>query len=135
MDQSLRRMVRRRAGNVCEYCRLPQASSRFVRFHIEHIVARQHGGATHADNLALACGHCNRRKGPNIAGLDPQTGQLAPLFHPRRDRWADHFTWNGTIIVGKTPVERVTVALLAMNDWQRVELRDNLQGLEEPFTG
>jgi hypothetical protein len=31
MDEALRSLVRRRAGNVCEYCRLPQAASRLVR--------------------------------------------------------------------------------------------------------
>jgi hypothetical protein len=58
MDQALRSLVRRRAGNVCEYCRLPQSSSRFVRFHIEHIIARQHSGRSEESNLALACGYC-----------------------------------------------------------------------------
>jgi hypothetical protein len=135
MDAALRTFVRRRAGDLCEYCRLPQASSRYVRFHIEHIVARQHNGSSDADNLALACGFCNHQKGPNIAGLDPQTGGLVPLFHPRRDSWTDHFAWHDTLIVGQTPVGRATVELLGMNDWQRIELRDNLQALGEPFAG
>jgi hypothetical protein len=132
MDQALRSIVRRRAG---EYCRLPQASSRFVRFHVEHIIARQHGGQSVEDNLALSCGYCNQHKGPNIAAIDPESGQLVPLFHPRRDRWSQHFTWNGSILVGLTPLGRATTALLAINDWQRVELRDNLQQLGEPFAG
>jgi hypothetical protein len=112
MDQALRSLVRVRAGDVCEYCRLPQASSRYVRFHIEHIIAQQHGGPSEADNLALACGYCNHHKGPNIAGLDPQTGQLVSLFHPRHYSWTDHFVWHGTIIIGLTPVGRATVELL-----------------------
>jgi hypothetical protein len=37
--------------------------------------------------------------------------------------------------VGQTPVARATVQLLAMNDWQRVEVRENLQTLGEPFAG
>jgi hypothetical protein len=37
------------------------------------------------------------------------------LYHPRRDRWAEHFAWSGTAIVGQTPIGRVTVAILAMN--------------------
>ena len=98
MDAALRALVRRRAGEVCEYCRLPQASSRFARFHVEHIIARQHGGTTEADNLALACSFCNLHKGPNIAALDNDTGQLVSLFHPRCDRWADHFAWQGEVI-------------------------------------
>jgi hypothetical protein len=135
MDQALRSLVRRRAGDVCEYRRLPQGSSPFVRFQVEHIVALQHGGQSNADNLALACGYCNRHKGPNIAGLDPKTGELVLLFDPRRDLWSDHFTWNDIVILGTTPIGRTTVQVLGMNDWQRVELRENLQSLGEAFAG
>ena len=135
MDESLRSHIRRRADDACEYCRLPQAASPIVRFHIEHIIARQHRGRTESDNLALACSHCNFHKGPNIAGLDPVDGQLMPLFHPRRNRWTEHFAWDGTLVVGLTPTGRATVDLLAMNDWQRVEVRENLQMLGEHFAG
>jgi hypothetical protein len=115
MDEALRQLVRQRADDACEYCRMPQ---RFYRpqFQIEHVVARQHGGPTAADNLALACQHCNSHKGPNIAGLDPDTGQLTRLFNPRGDTWDDHFEWAGHVLVGKTPVGRATVAVLAVND-------------------
>ena len=71
--------VRRRAGYRCEYCRLPQVAFR-RSFHIEHIVARQHGGSKQLDNLALACWNCNLKKGPNLAGVDPGTGQTAALL-------------------------------------------------------
>jgi len=135
MDAALRSLVRRRAGNLCEYCRLPQAASSFASFHIEHIIARQHGGATESENLAVACSFCNLHKGPNIATFDPETGQLTRLFHPRRDRWADHFSWDGTTVAGMTPVGRATVELLAMNEWQRIEFRENLQSLGKPFAG
>jgi hypothetical protein len=135
MDAALRSVVARRAGNACEYCRLPQVSSRYVRFHVDHVIARQHKGETDASNLALACGRCNRNKGPNIAGIDPETGQLVPLYHPRHQKWSDHFQWQGTMLVGRTPIGRATVELLAINDWQRVELRENLQALGEPFAG
>jgi hypothetical protein len=135
MDQALRMLIRSRAGDVCEYCRLPQAASRFARFHIEHVIARQHGGLTEPNNLAMACSFCNFHKGPNIASLDPDSGQLVSLFHPRWDHWPEHFAWQGTVAVGRTAIGRATVQLLAMNDWQRVELRDNLQALGEPFGG
>jgi hypothetical protein len=82
--------VRRRAGERCEYCRLPQAAFR-RRFHIEHIIAGQHGGTTELDNLALACWQCNFKKGPNLSGIDPETAQVTPLFNPRKERWASHF--------------------------------------------
>jgi len=40
------------------------------------------------ENLALACLHCNQHKGPNIAGRNPETGEIVELFHPRQDRGA-----------------------------------------------
>ena len=57
----------------------------------DHITAVQHGGRPAADNLALACCDCNLLKGPNIASVDPESGRMVRLFHPRRDKWAEHF--------------------------------------------
>ena len=82
--------VRRRAAGLCEYCHIPEAAFRRA-FHIEHVIARQHGGATTVDNLALACWMCNLKKGPNLTGIDPQTGQITSLFNPRSDRFARPF--------------------------------------------
>ena len=125
MDAARRDLVRRRAENRCEYCLLPQEHSDLTH-HIEHIVARQHGGSDGDDNLALACHRCNLRKGPNLTGIDPFTGELVPLFHPRRDEWNIHFRWQGVHIEGVTPVGRATVQVLAMNDARRLELRMEL---------
>ncbi len=81
-------------------------------------------------NLALACPHCNRYEGPNIAGLDPLTGQLVRLFHPRRDEWADHFDPDGARINGRTPVGRATFQVLAMNAEGPILLRRLLHSIE-----
>ena len=94
---------------------MPQRFDR-ARFQIEHIVAVQHGGRDSPDNLALACQHCNSHKGPNIAGIDPDTQQFTRLFHPRQDSWEDHFEWSAHLLAGKTAVGRATVAVLAIND-------------------
>jgi hypothetical protein len=59
MDPSLAREVRARAGLCCEYCRMPQSCYPTVPFPIDHIIARQHGGSTTLDNLALSCLHDN----------------------------------------------------------------------------
>lgn len=115
MRRSLANLVWRRAAARCEYCRMP---SRFYHapFQIDHILAEQHGGATTARNLALACYHCNLHKGPNIAGRDPLARRLTRLFHPRRDRWDDHFRWRGARLLGRTAVGRTTIAVLDIND-------------------
>src|SRR5438045_9223173 len=98
MRASLEQRVRERAGDACEYCRLPQSAFRFT-FPIDHSTAEQHGGATRLNNLAVACLWCNAYKGPNIAGIDPVSKQIAPLYHPRKQAWTDHFRWRGPRIV------------------------------------
>jgi HNH endonuclease len=78
---SLRRDVIQRARSRCEYCRFPQAAS-LLALEVEHIVAEKHGGATTADNLALACPYCNHNKGSDLGSVDPETGVLTPFFNP-----------------------------------------------------
>ena len=125
MDTALEQLVRRRAENACEYCRLPQRFSRLT-FPVDHVIAQQHGGSTIAGNLALACGFCNRRKGPNIAGIDPQTKQMTRLFNPRRDTWEGHFRWDGSLVVGLTDIARATIAVLAINHPAQLAIRNTL---------
>ena len=125
MERGLDQQVFRRASGLCEYCHAPQAFYP-ERFQIDHIRARQHRGDDSLENLALACLECNRRKGPNIACIDPQTGQLVPLFNPRKDRWNDHFEWRGGVIVGISKIRRATVALLDLNRAPRIGVREAL---------
>jgi len=54
------------------------------------------------------------------------TGEVARLFHPRRDRWAEHFSVHGAYIEGLSPSGRATVHVLGMNDVRRLELRREL---------
>jgi hypothetical protein len=126
MDALTRELVWSRAGHRCEYCRIHQEDEPFYRLHVEHIVAQQHGGPDSPDNLALACHHDNERKGPNLSGIDPATGKVVRLFHPRRQRWSRHFRFAGPVIVGRTQCGRATVEVLALNAPDRVELRAEL---------
>ena len=125
MDRALDEAVRHRARYLCEYCLMPQSIHR-LRFPIDHIIARQHGGAPTLENLALACGRCNRHKGPNISGVDPVTGAVALLFNPRRDRWSEHFRWDGPRLIGISPEGRATVIVLAMNHPEDIAIRTEL---------
>src|SRR5688500_7880882 len=122
MDEPLQQVVRSRAQALCEYCCMPEAETS-LPFVIDHVIARQHGGRTEPDNVALACGRCNLCKGPNIAGIDPKAARLVRLFNPRTDRWPDHFEWQGAVISGRTPIGRTTAAVLALNQPGRVRLR------------
>ena len=126
MDRSLAEEVRERAGHACEYCRMPQSCYPTVPFPIDHIIARQHGGETKSDNLALSCLHDNTRNGPNIAGIDPMTRRISRLFNPRRDKWERHFAWEGALLIGKTAVGRTTIAVLVMNHPDAVAVRQSL---------
>ena len=123
MSPALRQAVRQRAGERCEYCRLPDWLDYLDPFHLEHVLPRQHGGDDQHGNLAWACSRCNRRKGTNLAAIDPDTGLQVPLFDPRRDRWTDHFEFNAGWIYGRTAPGRATVGLLEMNVPRRLEVR------------
>jgi hypothetical protein len=68
-------------------------------------------------------------KGPNLSSVDPETKRVVRLFHPRRDRWSDHFGLDAGIIVGKTPVGRATAFLFRMNDGERHRVRSLSAGV------
>ena len=93
MTEATKQQVRDRASHRCEYCRLQQRHLPRERFHVEHITALKHRGDDDVGNLCLACLRCNLCKGSNLGGIDPDghDQDLVPLFHPRRDRWDDHF--------------------------------------------
>jgi hypothetical protein len=120
--QELRAIAFSRARGCCEYCGMPQVASLFAH-EVDHIIAVQHGGKSEIDNLAVACFHCNRQKGPNIATIDPASGEITRLFHPRGDLWSVHFSLQKPEIVGKTPVGRGTAALLGFNLPRRLQAR------------
>jgi 5-methylcytosine-specific restriction endonuclease McrA len=125
---ALRRLVRARAGERCEYCLIAERLT-FALHWVDHIVAEKHGGQTEGGNLALSCVLCNQHKGSDLASIDSETGQITPLFHPRRERWLDHFCFAGARIEPLTPTGRVTVRLLQLNHPQRIEERGLLLSL------
>jgi hypothetical protein len=129
MDDELTHLVWQRAKHRCEYCQLHQDYSR-LSFEVDHVVARKHGGATVASNLALACFYCNSFKGPNIAGIDPRSRKTVPLFNPRRHKWTRHFRWAGPILVGQTSIGRTTIVVLKINDPDALAMRAYLIAAE-----
>jgi hypothetical protein len=131
MESTVRDLVRRRAGDRCEYCQLKQEHLPFATFHVEHIIPRKHGGDDNPSNLALACDRCNVHKGTNLSGIDPDTGVIVPLFNPRVHAWDDHFVLSDVTIIGLTAMGRTTVRVLNMNDARRVRLRASLARYEQ----
>ena len=117
--------VFQRANGCCEYCR-SQARYSPDPFNVEHIAPLAAGGAANrSDNLALSCQGCNNLKFTSVDALDPITDQTMPLFHPRRQRWDEHFAWRGdfSLVIGLTPTGRATVETLQLNRVGVVNLR------------
>lgn len=125
MERWLQELVWRRADSRCEYCHMPQMSDP-LPFEIDHIIAEMHDGETKSGNLCLCCFACNRHKGPNIAGIDPKTRKIVPLFNPRRHKWSRHFRYDGPLLVGRTLAGRATVRVLKINLDHRVGFRQEL---------
>ncbi len=117
----LRKAIRDRAIFRCEYCLLPEDVS-FFPFEPDHIIALKHGGLTELANL-----ECNRLKGTDLSSIDPETGLIVRLFHPRQDLWSDHFELRGDIIVPRTAIGRVTEYLLQLNRPIAVSARRQLR--------
>ncbi|MGH9677606.1 MAG: HNH endonuclease [Candidatus Acidiferrum sp.] len=122
MEEELTHLVWERAKHCCEYCQLHQDYSRLT-FEIDHVISKKHGGATVAGNLAVSCFYCNSFKGANIAGRDPHTKKLTPLFNPRRHKWSRHFHWHGPVLAGRTAIGRTTIAVLDVNEPDAVAIR------------
>lgn len=123
MTAATRVLVRQRAADRCEYCQTHQEDSPLASLHIEHIRPLKHGGSDDESNLCLACIDCNLHKGPNLTGIDPETDTITPLFHPRQQRWDDHFLWDGIHLTAQTAVGRTTIRVLCMNSDEQLELR------------
>lgn len=122
--------VRKRARYRCEYCRAPESVAGYA-FHIEHIRPRNHGGNDNLSNYALSCMPCNRGKWDHLTGEDPQTNKQERLFHPRKDKWDEHFRVAKHVhIEGKTPIGRTTVERLKMNEPRQLEARGYWRELE-----
>lgn len=121
----LRRLVMKRASRRCEYCLIHQ-EDRPETHPIDHVIALKHGGRTEEGNLALACASCNNNKGADLAALDPSSGEIVPLFNPRTQNWNDHFALYGERIMGRTAIGRATIALLRLNDAERLSYRQSL---------
>lgn len=124
VNKTQRKRVIERANGICEYCYSQMAYSSDP-FNAEHITPRSRDGVTALHNLALSCFGCNNKKWTHVTGLDSITQLSVPLYHPRRDRWADHFEWNATrtLLLGLTPIGRATIDRLDLNRLGVVNLR------------
>ena len=116
ISRALRASVAAQARYRCGYC-LAQEVVVGAAMEIDHLIPESLGGPTEEANLWLACSPCNDRKGDRMAALDPETGEVARLFDPRRQSWKDHFFWSpdGEQVIGRTPTGRATIVALDLN--------------------
>ena len=122
IGKALRALVAQRAGGLCEYCLIREEDASFSH-QIDHIVSLKHGGDSMPDNLAYSCVLCNRFKGADVASMDTTKGNVVRLFHPRIDRWTDHFQFDGERIEPLTDVGEATVRILRLNAAARMAER------------
>lgn len=127
-----KKLVAERAGGHCEYC---QSQVRFAidSFAVEHIIPSSRHGTNLLDNLAYACLGCNNFKYNKTKAEDPISGELVPLYHPRKQQWREHFTWSNdfTFVIGLTPIGRASVELLQLNREGLVNFRRVLYAMGE----
>ena len=129
ISPELRDIVRERARRICEYCLFFEGHS-FIKFQIEHIISLKHGGLSVPNNLALSCFYCNNHKGSDL-GTILEKDEFQRFYHPRKDKWKDHFELNGHLIIPKTSIGKATVKILKMNDEER--LMERLALIENGF--
>jgi hypothetical protein len=116
--------IAQRANHRCEYCQAPELIFNFP-FEVEHIIPLSRQGENDEVNLALACRSCNLRKGTRISGIVPSSNIEVSFFHPRQDKWSEHFqvdTQSGKIM-GMSSLGKVTVEYLEMNSASQVAAR------------
>jgi hypothetical protein len=125
ISQMLRQFVCDRAQRRCEYCLAPEAAF-LSPYEMDHIISQKHGGATSPENLAFCCARCNKHKGSDLTSIDPQSSEIVLLFHPRHDKWSEHFQLRGPEIIPLTATGRATVRTLQLNHPDRIEERELL---------
>ena len=128
-DDLVRRGVRLRAGDVCEYCFRRTANP----FHIDHIIPSAlwqsyvsgllvgippvvgRRGPDHLENFAWSCPLCNRSKSQHVTARI--NGQSQRLFDPWHDYWPEHFSFMNhyLFIAGVTTVGIATEHVLNLN--------------------
>jgi hypothetical protein len=115
IPSALRARVVERDGGFCTWCGLAQLGTG-ATFHVDHVIPKSKGGSTTLENLALQCPNCSLHKADKLAARDPESAAETELFHPLREKWADHFELRADgICIGKTATGRATIEALQMN--------------------
>ncbi len=137
LPKLIRQTLAERANKRCEYCQ-SRSDCACESFEGGHVLPFAAGGSDDLSNLAHTCRGCNSRLSDRTHAPDPATGLTVPIFHPRKDKWKDHFAWDEAYlnIIGLTPIGRATVEALQLNREGVVNLRKlmKLGGIHPPPT-
>jgi len=130
ISRTVRRRVRDRAFNRCEYCQHP-ADFACAPFVCEHVMPRVEGAGSSLSELAWACPGCNSHKYAKTHARDPRTGRTVSLLNPRRQQWSRHFAWSADFLLvhGRTAAARATIEALHLNRPQLINLRRALRAI------
>lgn len=124
--ENLRAEVERRAGGICEYCRIVIEDTYFGG-EVDHIISLKHRGQTELENLAYACQSCNRSKGSDLGSISKASKTLVRFFNPRTDDWNEHFRVNSDAeIEPLTEIGEVTAIIFGFNEPERIIERKGL---------
>ena len=136
ISAAVRRQVTERDEQRCAYCRSPMLVG--IPMVVDHVLPLAAGGVSTIENLCLACYRCNEFKGSRTESVDPESGQIVALFHPREQSWHEHFAWSGVgdTILALTPSGRATTEALRLNNTWIVQARRiwMLAGVHPPLT-
>jgi 8-oxo-dGTP pyrophosphatase MutT (NUDIX family) len=119
IPDALRREVAERVGYRCEYYIRREGDS-FLRYQIDHIISRKHGGLTVSANLAYACSVCNGNKGSNVGTILEDEETFVRLFNPRRHHWPKHFDVIEGAFRAKSEIGTATIKVLDLNNVNRI---------------
>ena len=123
----IRREILKIAQKRCEYCKSPKDFSTDL-YAYDHVIPVALGGETNFLNLAYSCGSCNSYKNQKIVGFDDVSKVKVALFHPRIQKWSEHFEWSDDFkqIKGITPIGRATINELKLNRKEVINFRSVL---------
>lgn len=119
IPENLRLEVAQRANYCCEYC-LRSESDSFVKYQIDHIISRKHGGLTVSSNLAYACLLCNGNKGADVGTVLQDEDTFVRLFNPRKHNWNKHFELIKGVFYPKSDIATATIKVLDLNNINRI---------------
>ncbi len=116
ISQALRQQVAKQSLYRCVYCQTQEIVAG-THFTVDHIIPESLGGQTKLENLCLACWDCNLIKGKRVAAYDLKENKMVALFHPNKQLWDEHFTWQekGVLIQSNSATGRVTINTLKLN--------------------